>query len=83
MSDATRAPSEKKRLNGMGRIFKRGEKFWIAYYYRGKEIRESAKSAKEADARKLLKNRLKQIQGNRYIGPEEERLRVGEDQPRP
>ena len=28
-------------MKGMGRIFKRGEVYWIAYSHRGKEYRES------------------------------------------
>jgi hypothetical protein len=42
----------------------------------GKERRESSKSASPKDARRLLKERFKQIHGGRYIGPSEERLTV-------
>src|SRR5262245_27384940 len=60
----------------MGRIYKRGDIWWIAYYVQGRERRETAKSERVADARRLLRERLKQIHGNRYIGPQEERLTV-------
>lgn len=63
-------------MRGMGRIFRRGEVWWIAYYVNGTERRESAKSNGEGDARRLLKNRLKQIHGGRYVGPQEERISV-------
>ena len=32
MSNTTRAPSTRKTVPGMGRIFRRGQTFWIAYY---------------------------------------------------
>ena len=44
-------------MRGMGRIFKRGPVYWIAYSYRGKEYRESSRSETESQARKLLKKR--------------------------
>ena len=44
----------------------------------GKERRESAKSANPKDARRLLKDRLKQIHGGRYVGSNEEKLTVTE-----
>lgn len=49
-------------MRGMGRVFKRGEIYWIAYCHRGKEVRESARSTQEADAKKLLKKRIGEIQ---------------------
>ena len=66
----------KKVLRGSGRLFKRGALWWIAYYVNGKERRESSKSDHESDAKRLLKNRMKQIHGGRYTGPEEDRLTV-------
>ena len=72
----TRGPSENKGLRGMGRTLRRGNTWWIAYYFNGKEIRESSKSQREADARRLLKKRMKEIHGSRFVGPQEERLTV-------
>jgi integrase len=60
----------------MGRIFQRGDIHWVAYYFNGKEIRESSRSGNEADARRLLKMRLKEVHGNRYVGSQEEKLTV-------
>jgi hypothetical protein len=65
-------------MRGMGRIFKRGEVWWIAYYVNGVERRESSRSQREADAKRVLKKRLTQIHGGRYVGPEEEKRTVVE-----
>lgn len=45
----------------MGSIYKRGEVYWIKYYRQGKPFRESTKSEKEADAKRLLKKREGEI----------------------
>jgi hypothetical protein len=45
----------------MGRIFKRGGVYWIAYCYRGREYGESARSGKEGDARRLLGKKLGEV----------------------
>jgi integrase len=60
----------------MGRTLRRGSVWWVAYYFNGKEIRESSKSQREADAKRLLKKRLKEIHGSRFVGPQEEKLTV-------
>jgi hypothetical protein len=43
-------------MRGMGRIFKRANSahWWIAFYLRGKEFRESSGSPNQKDAEKLL-----------------------------
>jgi integrase len=61
-------------VRGMGRLFRRGGVVWIAYCYRGKEYRESARSDRESDANRLLKKRLGEIGRGRLVGPTEERL---------
>ena len=49
----------------MGSIYKRGKTYWIKYYRNGKPYRESTKSKKEADAKRLLKNaKGKSLRGN-------------------
>ena len=58
----------------MGRIFKRGSIYWIAYCFRGKEHRESSRSDSESQARKLLKKRIGEVANGHLIGPSEERL---------
>ena len=47
MNETTRAPSGTRGLRGMGRTLRRGDTWWVAYYFNGKEIRESAKSRNE------------------------------------
>jgi hypothetical protein len=72
-------------MRGDGRIFQhrrrdgslRSSRWWIAYSVGGREIRESAGKT-EAEARKALRARLKQIATNRWIEPEQERKTVTE-----
>jgi len=52
----------------MGMIYKRGNTFWIKYYRNGKPYRESTKSIKEADAKRLLKKREGEISNGRLPG---------------
>jgi integrase len=61
-------------MRGLGRIFKRGSVYWIGYYHRGKEYRESSESESENQARKLLKKRLGEMGSGKLIGPVEERV---------
>ena len=61
-------------MRGMGRVFKRGSVFWIAYSHRGKEYRESSWSESERVAHKLLKKRLGEMGRGRLIGPIEEKV---------
>src|SRR5260370_3355972 len=58
----------------MGRFFKRGSTYWISYYHRGQEHRESTHSASESEARRLLKKRLGESGRGRLVGAREERL---------
>lgn len=61
-------------MKGMGRIFQRGPVYWIAYYHRGKEYRESTHSENDKVALKLLKKRLGEIGRGRLLGPQEEKV---------
>src|SRR3954469_24678781 len=72
-------------MKGAGRIFKRKKKrpdgtvfeipiFWIAYYFRGKEIRESSHSTSEVAARRVLRKRLGEVGSGKLIGPIEEKV---------
>src|ERR1700722_3072121 len=65
---------ERKSMRGMGRIFKRGSVYWIAYSYRNKEYRESSGSESESQARKLLKKRIGEGSTGQFLGPNEERV---------
>lgn len=74
MNDRSKAPPPTKTAHGLGRIFRRGKTYWIAYYCRGREYRESTRSAHERDAQRLLKKRIGQIAGRQFVGPQEERV---------
>jgi len=58
----------------MGGIYKRGNTFWIKYYRAGKPYRESSKSSKESDAKKLLKLREGNIVEGRFHGLKVEKI---------
>ena len=76
VTSAAKAP---RRLHGLGRVFQRGRVWWIAYYQRGQETRESSKSERRLDAERLLKHRLQQIGKGHWVNPSTEaRLTVGE-----
>jgi site-specific recombinase XerD len=45
-------------MRGNGRVYLRGKTWWIRYYHKGSEIRESAKTSDERAARRQLKARL-------------------------
>jgi hypothetical protein len=45
-------------MAGTGRIYKRGDIFFIAYSHTGREYRESTRSRDIADAQRLLDERL-------------------------
>ena len=61
-------------MRGMGRIFRRGSIYWIAYHHRGIEHRESSNSESETQARKLLKKRIGEAASGHLLGAKEERL---------
>ena len=52
----------------MGSIYKRGNVYWIKYYRNGKPFRESAKSEKVSDAKRLLKKREGEISAGKIPG---------------
>lgn len=52
----------------MGMIYKRGAVFWIKYYRNGQSYRESSKSVKETDAKRLLQAREGQISEGKFPG---------------
>src|SRR5271169_5733614 len=67
-----------------GRIFQRkGSTFlWCAYYLRGKEYRESTGETDQQRAEKFLKRRLKEVGADQigratFVGPQQERMKVG------
>ena len=61
-------------MRGMGRIFKRGSVYWIAFYHRGKEYRESSGSESESAAKQLLKQRIGEAGRGRLVGRTEDKV---------
>ena len=86
-SSKKKSLSDRERnARGYGRIFQRGNRYWIAYYApqngRSVEHREPG-GATEKEARKKLKNRLEEVGahrrlGIRFQGPRQERVTVEE-----
>ncbi len=64
-------------MRGDGTIYKRGAKYWIAYWLRGKQYREPA-GATAREARDKLRARQADARRGKFIGPEEDRLTVAE-----
>ncbi len=76
-------------MRGMGRVFDRpkcsGKNWTIAYYWAGREHRESVAQGvgkpparvTRQDAQRFLKRRLGEIAVGRFVGPEQDRLTVG------
>ena len=62
----------------MGSVFKRGNVYWIKYYRNGKPYRESTKSKKESDAKRLLKKREGEIANGKLPGIYFDRVRFDE-----
>ena len=62
----------------MGSIYKRGDVYWIKYYRAGKPYRESTKTNKESDAKRMLKLREGQVVENRFPGLRVEKVRFEE-----
>ena len=62
----------------MGSIYKRGTTYWIQYYRNGKPYRESTKSRKEADAKRLLKKREGEISEGKLPGIYFDRVKFDE-----
>jgi integrase len=61
--------------SGLGSTYLRGQIYWIKYSHRGRMFRESSGSTEEAQAKKLLKHRTKQMGRERgFIGPSEEKV---------
>jgi integrase len=60
---------------GFGGIYKRGSIYWIRYWHRGTEYRESSGSDSEATALKALKARIKEMgRPGGFVGPSADKL---------
>lgn len=62
----------------MGSIYKRGNVYWIKYYRAGKPYRESTRSKKEPDAKRLLKKREGEISEGKLPGIYFDKVRFDE-----
>lgn len=62
----------------MGSLYKRGRIWWVKYYRNGKAFRESGKSSKVRDAKRLLRRREAEIDTSNFTGLEAERIRFEE-----
>src|SRR5262249_21132490 len=59
-------------LRGFGTVYQRGRIWWISYWWRGEQKRESSGSVKRGDAERLLKRRLQELGRGRFIDPKAE-----------
>ena len=62
----------------MGSIYKRGNVFWLKYYRAGKPYRESSKSTKETEAKRLLRLKEGQVEEGKFPGLRVEKIRFDE-----
>lgn len=62
----------------MGSIYRRGKKYWIAYYRNGRKYRESTGSHRESDAKRLLRLREGDIERGLPVTPRVGRLKFSE-----
>jgi integrase len=57
----------------MGRVYQRGQVWWVQYWYRGRLYRESSESSRRSAAVKLLRRRQGEMGRGRLAGPAVER----------
>jgi integrase len=62
----------------MGSIYKRGTVFWVQYYRNGKYYRESAKTKKETEAKRLLRMREGEISEGKIPGIHFDKVRFND-----
>jgi integrase len=58
----------------MGSLYRRGHLWWIKYYWNGKAFRESSKSAKVSDARRMLQKREGEVSIGSHVGRNTDRV---------
>jgi integrase len=68
-------------MKGMGRVYQRGSTWWVEYWHRGKQYRESLAKARptvaqtEKQAWKLIKDRIGELAAGKFVArPKEERV---------
>jgi hypothetical protein len=62
----------------MGSIYKRGEVYWVKYYRNGKSYRETSKTSKESEAKRLLKKREGEISDGKIPGVYFDRIKFND-----
>ena len=62
-----------RRHRGLGSTYPRGRIWWISFYHRGRQYRESTNSESQVEANKLLKRRLGEVGTGRFV-PDEEKV---------
>ena len=62
----------------MGSMYKRGDVWWIKYYRNGKAYRETCKSGRESDAKRLLKKREGEISEGKIPGVYFDRIKFND-----
>ena len=60
--------------DGTGRIYRRGNVWWLDYGFRGERYRETSGSHRKGDARALLKKRMAEMGRGQLVGPRAERV---------
>lgn len=63
-----------KSRRGLGRVYQRGGVYWIQFSFRGKKVRESSHSNREADAVRLLKKRIGEMGQGKTPGTDHEKV---------
>lgn len=63
--------------DGTGRVYQRGNTWWIDYGFRGDRHRESSGSTRKGDAVKLLRRRMEEMGKGQLVGPQEEKVTFG------
>lgn len=67
-----------ERRKTRGSIYKRGTVFWVQYYRNGKYYRESAKTKKETEAKRLLRMREGEISEGKIPGIHFDKVRFND-----
>ncbi len=62
----------------MGSVYRRGRLWWVKYYRNGTAFRESSKSRRKSDARRLLRKREGEVSTGSFFGLTTERVRFEE-----
>ena len=60
----------------MGSLYRRGNVWWVKYYCNGRSMRESSRSSRESDAKKLLAIREGDIARGLPVSPRQARITI-------